>query len=55
MNQLASELPERVEISQLIKLKNKNKRLVLFDDDLEFILEIEFSRIFRVSVKTITS
>lgn len=41
---VTSELPERVETAQLLKLKNKNKRLILFNDDLEIILEIEFNK-----------
>jgi hypothetical protein len=40
--QLANELPERVETAQTVKLKNGRKRLFLFDDEDEIILEIEF-------------
>ena len=35
---------DRVETGQLIKLKNSRNRIVLFDDDNEIILEIEYKK-----------
>lgn len=34
--------PERVEYSQLIKLKNGRRRLILFDDEKTIFFEIEY-------------
>jgi len=45
---LSDDLPERVESTQIIKLKNKNKRLIVFDDDLGIILELEYSQCVQV-------
>lgn len=44
------ENPERVEKGQIVKLKNRAKRLILFNDEDELFFEVEFKTCESLSV-----